>query len=174
MARATLPLGNLYQLGFLTHDLDAGMARLRDRYGVTHFRRRQATAWMETAHAYAGESMLELIRVGPGAPALYTGSLPAPGQVMRLHHLGRRIADAAGWEALQAAIASSGLDVPMQGEIMNGGLKYAYVDTREDLGLYSEYVCLIGEAEQIYDDVPHNEGNNKIFNAIPDIGGVKS
>ena len=156
MGAATLPLGGLYQLGFLTHDLEAGMARLRDRYGVTRFRLRRSNDWMETAHAYAGESMLELIRVGPGAQAPYAESLPPPGAVMRLHHLGRRVADDAGWAALQAAIAASGLDVPMQGEVMGGDLKYAYVDTREEFGLYSEYVMLKGAAERMYDDVPKN------------------
>ena len=156
MGAAVLPLDGLYQLGFMTRDLDAAMAMLGERYGVSRFRRRRNHDWMETAHAYAGESMLELIAVGPGAPALYADFALEPGTVARLHHLGRRITDAQGWRGLEAAIAASGLATPMIGVAMGGELKYAYVDTRADLGVYSEYVWLSGAAAHLYDDVPHN------------------
>jgi hypothetical protein len=108
---------------------------------------------MRTAHAYAGQSMIEIIAVGEEAPALYRDHLPGDG-IARLHHLGYRIADPAGWEALEQAISASGLAAPMKGAVMDGHLRYAYVDTRADLGIYTEYVCLTGPAERIYDDVP--------------------
>jgi hypothetical protein len=152
---AVLPLGGLYQLGFITHDLEAAMAQLGTRYGVSRYRRR-STPMMESAHAYAGESMIELILPGPEAPPLYTDFVLEPGTVARLHHLGRLVPDAAAWARLEAAISASGLATPMMGEVMGGDLKYAYVDTRADLGIYSEYVCLIGEARKMYDDVPRN------------------
>lgn len=153
---AALPLDGLYQLGFTTRDLAAAVTLLRERYGVIRFRRRRASEWMETAHAYAGESMLEIIAVGPGAPALYAEHLPEGDGIVRLHHLGRRIADPRGWARLEAAIHAGGYDTPMKGAVMDGHLRFAYVDTRADLGIYSEYICLTGPAERIYDDVPRN------------------
>ncbi|MFC0304087.1 VOC family protein [Rhizorhabdus histidinilytica] len=152
---AALPLTGFYQFGFVTRDLDAATARLGARYGIAHFRRRQANPWMETAHAYAGPSMIEIIAVGEAAPALYRDHLPDDG-IARLHHLGYRIAGAAGWEALEEAISASGLAAPMKGAVMDGHLRYAYVDTRADLGIYTEYVCLTGPAERLYDDVPRH------------------
>lgn len=152
---ATLPLGSLFQLGFVARDLDVAMARLGERYGIARFRRRQTNAWMETAHAYAGSTMIELIAIGDDAPALYRDHIPADGGGARLHHLGHRI-DIADWEQLESALLESGLAVPMKGAVMDGHLRYAYVDTRADLGLYTEYVCLTGPAEAIYDDVPRN------------------
>jgi hypothetical protein len=152
---AMLPLGGLYQLGFVTRDLDAAMALLGDRYGIARFRRRRVNAWMETAHAYAGTTMIELIAVGDDAPPLYRDHVSAD-DTARLHHLGHRIADVAGWEKLETALAESGLAVPMKGAAMDGHLRYAYVETRADLGIYTEYVWLTGPAEAIYDDVPRN------------------
>ncbi|QTH22620.1 VOC family protein [Rhizorhabdus wittichii] len=150
---AALPLTGFYQFGFVTRDLDAATARLGERYGIARFRRKQANPWMQTAHAWAGDTMIEIIAVNAEAPPLYRDHLPDDG-IARLHHLGYRIADQAGWAALEEAISASGLAVPMKGAVMDGHLRYAYVDTRADLGIYTEYVCLTGPAERIYDDVP--------------------
>jgi hypothetical protein len=154
MSISTLPLSELYQLGFVTLDLEAAMARMRAQYGIPRFRRSHPTDWLETAHAYVGDSMIELLAVGADAPPLYAEMLPAPGMVTRLHHLGRFIHDAEGWQALQTALVDSGLPVPVNHEAMGGGLKVVYVDTRADLGVYSEYVWLSGAASGYYDDVP--------------------
>lgn len=150
-----LPLTDFYQLGFVTRDLGRATELLGGRYGIRRFRRKRANDWMESAHAFAGETMIELIAVGEGAPPLYTAHLPAD-ETARLHHLGYRIPDTASWERLESAIAGSGLATPLKGAAMDGHLRYAYVDTRADLGIYTEYVCLTGAAERIYDDVPRN------------------
>lgn len=150
-----LPLANFYQFGYVTRDLDAATKLLGERYGVSRFRHRQANEWMTTAHAYAGPSMLEIIAVTAAAPRLYTDYL-TDDAVARLHHLGHRIADEAEWEKFETALAASGLAAPMKGAVMDGHLRYAYVDTRADLGIYTEYVCLTGPASTMYDDIPHN------------------
>ena len=150
-----LPLTDFYQFGFVARDLDAAIDQLGTRYGITRFRRKRANEWMESAHAYAGASMIEIIAVSDGAPALYTDYLPDDGAA-RLHHLGYRVADPAAWARLEAALAYSGVAAPFKGAVMDGHLRYAYVDTRADLGIYSEYVCLTGPAANIYDDVPRN------------------
>jgi len=150
-----LPLTDFYQFGFVARDLDAATQQLGARYGITRFRRKRANEWMESAHAYVGATMIEIIAVGDGAPALYTDYL-SDDSTARLHHLGYRVADAAAWDNLEEALAASGLSAPFKGAVMDGHLRYAYVDTRADLGIYTEYVCLTGPAATMYDDIPHN------------------
>lgn len=151
-----LPLSRFYQFGFIAGDLDFATRRLGEHHGIRHFRRKRANDWMESAHAYVGETMIEIIAAGPDAPRLYTDHLPEAGAAARLHHLGYRIPDVFAWEQLESAILSTGIATPMKGTAMDGHLRFAYLDTRSDLGLYSEYVCLTGPAERIYDDVPRN------------------
>ncbi|TWC97608.1 MULTISPECIES: hypothetical protein [unclassified Sphingobium] len=158
MSGGTLPLDGLYQLGFTTHDIDCAKQVLGERYGLTRWRDRSNGLKMTTAHAYAGESMIEIIQPGPEGHIIYLEHMPLGDGVIRLHHLGRRIADQAAWDGLQRGIETSGLDVPMGGVVMNGDLHYAYVDTRADLGIFSEYVWCRGAAKSLYDDVPQNLG----------------
>lgn len=151
-----LPMGHFYQFGYLASDLDAAVEALRDRFGITQTRRERSAPWMETLHAWTGETMVEVIVCGEGAPALYTDyPLPAPGDLL-LHHLGRRIMDDDTWASMERAVAARGIGTSMMGSHLDGQLRYAYVDTRAMLGLYTEYVMLTGAALGVYDDVPHN------------------
>lgn len=151
-----LPMGHFYQFGYLSRDIDAAAAALRDRFGITQVRRKRSSEWMETLHAWTGDTMVEVIVCGEGAPALYTDfPLPPAGDLV-LHHLGRRIMDEETWAGMERVAASQGLVTEMMGSVMNGQLRYAYVDTRRMLGLYTEYVMLSGDALRIYDDVPQN------------------
>lgn len=145
-----------YQLGFVARDLDRAMAMLSMRYGVTRFREKRADPQMETAHAYAGAMMLEIIAIPQDGLELYRGYIPDKAEAIRLHHHGFRVAEPDRWEEIAAAIEASGQATAMKGAVMDGHLRYLYADTRADLGIYSEYVCLTGPALGIYDDVPHN------------------
>ena len=156
MLRPMLPMTGFYQFGYVTRDLDAAKQALRDHFGVVSTRYRKSSEWMETLHAWTGASMIEVIAVGEGAPPLYTDYVPdEPGKLV-LHHLGRRIDSVEQWDAMETAVGSLGLDKPMHGAVMDGDLRFAYVDTRALLGIYTEYVYLMGEALKIYDDVPRN------------------
>ena len=55
-----LPFAGFYQLGFIGRDLDRATARLAARYGIERVRRKRHTETLETAHAYAGEVMVEV------------------------------------------------------------------------------------------------------------------
>jgi len=147
----------LYQLGFVVRDLDRAMDNLGRRFGVTRYReQRGADRPTETAHAYAGEIMLELLKLNAGAHPVYLDFVPDSPDGARLHHQGYRVPTAARWEDIGRLVAANGWDVPMSGVVRNGGLSYIYVDTRADLGIYSEFVFLQGEGLSVYDDVPHN------------------
>ena len=152
-----LPMGNFYQFGYLASDIDAAERSLGELYGITKVRRKRASEWMETLHAWTGDTMVEVIVCGPGAPSIYTNQpLPVAGNLM-LHHLGRRILDEGTWHQMEQAARQRGLCTEMMGSVMNGQLRYAYVDTRAMLGVYTEYVMLSGDALHIYDDVPQND-----------------
>ena len=58
---------------------------------------------------------------------------------------------------MELAVVANRLDTPLSGSVMDGGLRYAYVDTRPMLGVYSEHVMLSGDALAIYDDVPRKD-----------------
>jgi len=150
------PLFNgLYQMGFVTDDLDAAQERLGRRFGITRFRVKLDPERMSTAHAFAGDMMVEIIKPGPAANAVYHENVPTGGAV-RLHHLGYRVPDVENWDRLIAQIEREGWATPVRGAVMEGHLRFVYVDTLADLGIYQEYVCLTGPAMHLYDDVPAN------------------
>lgn len=150
------PLFNgLYQMGFVTDDLDAAQERLGRRFGISRFRVKLDPQRMSTAHAYGGDMMIEIIKPGPEANPVYHENVPTGGAV-RLHHLGYRVPDVANWERLVGQIDREGWATPVRGAVMDGHLRFIYVDTLADLGIYQEYVCLTGPAVHLYDDVPAN------------------
>ena len=149
-------LKGFFQMGFIALDLDAATQRLGERYGIREWRRKRSVDWMDPAHAWAGDVMIELIVLEDGAPPLYDGFEPATPSDVRLHHHGYLVEDAAQWAGLQQMVEQAGLDVPMGGALMDGHLNYMYVDTRPDLGIYTEFIYETGPARNRYDDVPRN------------------
>lgn len=144
-----------FQLGFVARDIDRATAAIGERFGIPRFRRKR-NDWMESAHAWIGATMIEIIGVEPGVKQLYDNHIPDDPAVVRLHHHGYRVADAAAWAGIEQSLEAAGWDVPMKGAVMEGHLRYMYVDTRPDLGIYSEFILLSGPALDIYDDVPRN------------------
>lgn len=145
-----------YQMGFVARDLDRATKALAASHGITRFRRKATSATMESAHAWIGSIMIELIAVHPEGPDIYQSYVPDDPSAVRLHHHGFRVADAAAWDAVNRRVAQAGYATPMKGAVMNGQLNYLYVDTRSVIGIYSEFVYLTGDATAIYDDVPQN------------------
>lgn len=144
-----------YQMGFVTADLEAAQTRLAERFGVTRFRVKNDPDRLSAAHAYAGDVMLEILQPGPLAPALFQDLVPSQGAV-RLHHHGFAVRSPADWDMIVTVVTAQGWATPHKGEVMNGDLRFLYVDTRADLGCYSEYVLRTGAALSLYDDVPRN------------------
>lgn len=145
-----------YQMGFVARDLDRATEALSRRHGVTRFRRKRASEWMDSAHAWIGATMIELIMIRPGAPEIYEAYVPDDPAAIRLHHHGFRVPDADAWDKVNRLVAEAGFATPMKGAAMDGQLNYLYADTRAATGIYSEYVYLTGAAASLYDDVPRN------------------
>lgn len=145
-----------FQLGFVCRDMDRAIARFGQRHGVTKFRRKPPAGILESAHAWIGDSMIEIVRPLDGAPPLYDHCIPDDPDAVCLHHHGFRAADADAWEAINRRVAEAGYATPLKGAVMDGQLNYLYADTRADIGIYSEFIYLTGAATHIYDDVPRN------------------
>ncbi len=151
---ARFPFTGFYQLGFIGVDLDRATAKLAARHGIEKWRRKRHSPSLETAHAYAGAVMVEVI-CNTDDREIYRGFRPESGEAVRLHHHGYRVADEAQWAEVNDAAHQTGFAC-FPSSAFDGQLKLIYLDTRPDLGIWSEYVYLTGDALHYYDDVPRN------------------
>jgi hypothetical protein len=108
-----LPLGRFYQFGYVTNDLDGAAETLRTQFGVERCRRKRSAEWMEALHAWTGDTRIEVLQLGEGAPQMYLDYVPAEPGTLRLQHLGRYIDTLEEWETLEAVVATSGFDTPL-------------------------------------------------------------
>lgn len=145
-----------YQMGFVARDLDRATKALAESHGITRFRRKRASDFMDSAHAWIGSMMIELVTISADGPEIYHAYVPEDPAAIRLHHHGFRVPDEAAWEAINRRVAQAGYTTPFKGAAMDGQLNYLYVDTRPAIGIYSEFIYLTGKATSLYDDVPHN------------------
>jgi hypothetical protein len=89
---------------------------------------------LKVAFAQVGKLQYELIEPVAGAVDIYRDGL-APGEAMRLHHIAMRVDDLA---AARAASEGQGRQTVLAGE--SRGVRFIYVDARDALGHYLEYV----------------------------------
>lgn len=152
----------LFQICYVTKDLDAGMRRLTASYGIDRFRiKRDVESMpgmpkmsMHQAHVFVGAVQIELIQPAGGDDALYREVCAADGAAIRHHHFGLWVDDAAEYADLPATLAQLGISMAFNASIPDiGGAIYA--DTRAELGHYLEYVHLAPEVKRVYyADVP--------------------
>ena len=140
---------NQYQLAYVTPDLDAGLAVLRDQYGVDNFKplgggehylenmvwtpEGEVSIGMKVAIATIGGLTLEVMEPVSGATGIYTEMLE-PGQTLRLHHIAMRTDDI---DAVRAEHERHGRRIVIWGDFKL--VRFMYVDTRATLGHYMEY-----------------------------------
>ena len=137
-----------YQNAYLTHDLDAAMALVNQRYGTRDWIVFEPDMVLKTpdgdressvraALAWAGGLQLELIQPTRGWHAHYLPMMAADkaDPVPRFHHIAVRRDDL---DAMRDEIDRLGLPLAFEGEVP--GLVYIYLDARESLGHYLEYV----------------------------------
>ena len=146
-----------FQLGYVTRNLDAACDAFRRKFGAVEFlvnepepidgvpapTRRLALTWID-------DVMTELIEPDFAQKTIYDHAVPPTDGTIRLHHLGFLIDDP---QAMLTHLAGMGYEVPLAGSLP-GALDYIYADTREDLGLFSEFIRL-------------DEGGRQFFTAVP-------
>jgi hypothetical protein len=144
---------NVWQLGYVTTDLERAIEEFGTRFGLEHCVRLpsagatfmdgdEVVPWeARFAMGARGGLIVELIEPVAGAVDFYLDALPPDGSfAVRLHHLATFM-DAGDdqWERMRALLAGSGLrfDYTMT---IPGRVRAGYIDTRAELGHFLE-VC---------------------------------
>jgi hypothetical protein len=135
-----------YQNAYVTSNLDRGIEILRAEFGATDVMRTEVTtdvwtprgagsATNKMAFAWVGNLQYELIEPVSGPVDLYREVL-RPDGALRFHHIAMRIMD---WDKFRAEVDCRKLPIAYARETQPQ-LKFIYIDARETLGHYLEYV----------------------------------
>lgn len=136
--------GSYLQLGYVTNDLDAAIAAIREGHGMGPFKEMRALTIGArddrevTAHfalAFKDNTQFEIIQPTAGDRGFYEAVLPAEGFGLGLHHMGRYFPDPAEYAAAKDA-ARAKWAMPIDHAIFDGG--YCYFDARVCFGHYLE------------------------------------
>ncbi|HEX8058179.1 MAG TPA: VOC family protein [Novosphingobium sp.] len=147
--------GELFQMSYITRDLDAAMAHCREELGIEQFHTTDAEVEVlsfgklrplkiRAAMANIGRNQFELIQPIEGAIEIYTDEVDLDAHIINYHHIA--IAVRGGhdkWLELLDEIRASGdefayLFPPEQNP--DDKLCFCYVDTRKRLGHYTEFL----------------------------------
>jgi hypothetical protein len=162
-ALANAPRGEFFQLGNVTWDIESALRLYRDHYGVPNFLRFDTgdlaqpgdppAPSMKIALGWKGPVMIELIQPNRSAPGIYVDALREDGGVST-HHLGYFV-DEATLAAMHADYLARGIEVPVETK-SSIGVSLIYADTRREIGLFSELVCLSDDGRKFFDTIPRN------------------
>lgn len=158
----TVPLlASPFQLGYVTTDLEAAIARMTDRFGAGEFVTLpdQDDTAPRIAIGYAGTMMIELIQPRTTSGDLYSDWLTTsvsgdPGEVVvRLHHVGMLVDTTEELAALRARHVELGDRIAAEGDTP-GFVGFLYADTVAELGHYLEYVRPDTGVRELFATVP--------------------
>ena len=138
-------LNRHYQNGYVTGDMAAAVEALKRDHAVSEVTTHDVKVSATTAEgegelvlrlgfAWAGDLQYELIQPMSGFVGLYREAI-APDRPLTFHHVAMRTDD---FDGLQAEIRRQGRRIALLGE--SGPTKFLYVDARDTLGHYLEYV----------------------------------
>lgn len=146
-------LGQAYQLGYVTNDLDRALDILKDQYGVDNFLVLKQSPpipietggemMIEGAFAWVGPTMIEIVLPIAGQVEIYTDWLPKDRFALRLHHIGVPIRSDAEWNAMRRDVDQSGKKIMLSLNHLN--TRALYIDAADTLGHYIEYLYLTGD-----------------------------
>ena len=149
---------NIWQVAYVTTDLDRGMETLRDSFGVenctevptegaTFLKGDEPAEWdVRVAMGARSGVIVELIEAVGGEVDFYRRALPDNGAAMGFHHLATFIpvGDEA-WSSLTELLYRNGLAVDYT-VLIPDRVRAGYVDTTAQLGHFME-VCQLQEAD---------------------------
>ena len=160
------PGAAVLQLGYVTTDVEEAMRRYRESYGIRDFLKFsdfQATApsgaslTVHIALAFVKGTQIELIQPIGGEDKIFREILPDSGFAIRHHHLGYGIFTETEWQEVQRAVVARKIRIALESEAP-GMIRFQYLDVRDDLGHYLEYLYYLGEGgRKLLADVPRNE-----------------
>jgi hypothetical protein len=147
--------GELFQMSYITRDLDAAMAHAREHMGIEHFDTTDAEVEVlsfgelkplkiRAAFANIGRNQFEIIQPISGAINVYTDEVDLSKHILNFHHVA--IAVRGGiqqWRELLAEVRASGDDFAFlcpAVETDDDKVCFCYVDTRKRIGHYTEFL----------------------------------
>lgn len=139
-----------FQNAYVTRDLEAAIELFRAKYGVASFNTYEGELEVVTpagrgpahnrvAFGWIGNLQIELIQPVSGLVDFYKEALPA-GAGARFHHICMRTNDL---DAVRRAVDAEKRPIIYEGA--STGVRYFYVDARDTLGHYLEYVQMPDE-----------------------------
>lgn len=139
-----------YQNGYITRDIDKAIAAFRDRGGVGDVLsfevpvevttpKGKGTAVSKLAFIWVNNLQYELIQPVSGFVDVYTDELPEDDSV-KFHHTCMRVPD---WDNFRRRVEQQGYPVVLEGGSEH--LRFLYIDARDLLGHYLEYVWMTDE-----------------------------
>lgn len=158
--------GQHFQTAYVTNDMDQARQVFADEYAVKDFFFMQNQMEVTTpsgvelcelkiAMANVDGLQVELIEPVSGAGSrLYSEVLPASGFGMVFHHLGFLLPgldDEALWQEFRSQVGNARYPIAIEGDM--GVARFLYLDTRRDLGHYSEYIW---QKQDLFGAVPNN------------------
>ena len=147
--------GQLFQMSYITRDLDAAMAHAREHMGIAHFDTTDAEVEVlsfgeikplkiRAAFANIGHNQFEIIQPVSGAINVYTDEVDLSKHILNFHHIAIAVRGGiAEWRELLAEIRASGDEFAFlcPAEATDDDkVCFAYVDTRKRIGHYTEYL----------------------------------
>jgi hypothetical protein len=156
---------DLFQIGYVTADIQTAMSDFRDHYGVAEFLCYDKAMEMTTprgtnavelrlAFAFIKDIQIELIQPLGGDVEIYTDVLNAAHSTVAFHHIAVRVqGDMGQWERCRAAIGTAERPLALEGAV-GDDVRFAYSDERERLGHYIEYLWYSPIAAQGLESVP--------------------
>lgn len=147
--------GELFQMSYITRDLEAAMAHCKAEMGITHFDTTDAEVEVlsfgelrplkiRAAFANIGRNQFELIQPVSGAIEIYTDEVDLSKHIINFHHVAIAVRGGiAEWRALLAEVRASGDQFAFlcPAEVSDDDkVAFAYVDTRARIGHYTEYL----------------------------------
>jgi hypothetical protein len=147
--------GELFQMSYITRDLDAAMAHAREHMGVTHFDTSNAEVEVlsfgkvrplkiRAAFANIGRNQFEIIQPISGAIEVYTDEVDLSKHLLNFHHIAIAVRGSiTEWRALLDEVSASGDDFALKFPVElsdRDKVCFCYADTRKRIGHYTEYL----------------------------------
>lgn len=150
--------GSVAQLGYVTRNLDRALTRYRDKHDVADFLLLEpapGAAGPRVGLAYQGGVMIEIIEPAVGIEGVYATALPEDDDSAHLHHIAYVVEDLDTLNRIAGEYEEAGYEVPVNRDT-GQGIWLAYVDTRRDMGHFTELLHLFDEGHALFGRVPGN------------------
>ena len=145
-----MKMNGFFQNAYITRNLEKSMATFKEHHGVDDFivipisgdiksKWGNGPLYANVALGWVDGLQIELIEPTGGLDALYSEGLPDD-DLPHFHHVCMRVHD---WPAFKAEAAAKNWPIVSEGEVP--GCAYVYIDARDKVGHYIEYLWMTDE-----------------------------